>query len=171
MRERQRITKVRFVLFSLLLLLSACSAGKPKSDESEGISMPDNPQRLTDEGKFIHDDSFRSGILRSCHSTQTFERRTSYGSWHKLEGCNFEFHGIKTQNKEFSIHKDPNGIIDGLRFMIHPDTEYGQHLLSRYSQYSVQHEPGICIQYYQHSFPILTIADESHCDAIKYRQI
>lgn len=162
---------MRFTLFALLLLLAACSAGNPKSGKKESISIPDNPPRLTDEGKFIHDDSFQSGILQSCDTTQTFERKTSYGSWHTLKNCKLKFHGISIKEKVISIHKKANGIIDGLRFMVYPDTKYGQHLLTKYQRYSVENEPGICIQYYQSLFPILTIADQSLCDAIRYKQI
>jgi hypothetical protein len=55
--------------------------------------------------------------------------------------------------------------------MIPPDTKYGQYLQAKYQQYSVETETGICIQYYQSAFPIVTIADESLCDAIRYKQI
>ena len=159
---------MRYILFASILLLSACSG---INSRNERISVTDNPQRLTDEGKFIHDDSFRIGVLQSCDSTQTFERKTSYGSWHKLKDCDFILHGISINKSEISIHKDPNKTINGLRFMVHPDTEYGQYLLERYQPYSVDNEPGICIQYYQSSYPILTITDDSICEAVRYKQI
>ena len=158
---------MRYTL-ALILLLSACSGINSKN---ERISVTDNPPRFTDEGKFIHDDSFRIGILRSCFSTQTFERRTSYGSWHKLKDCDFRFHGISINKTEISIHKDSNGTINGLSFMVFPGTEYGQHLLNRYKPHSVEYEPGICIQYYQSTLPTLMIADESLCEAVQYKQI
>lgn len=157
--------------FASLLLLSACSAINTQSDNRKEISIPDNPATLTDEGKFIHDESFRIGILQSCDSTQTFESKTTYGSWHKLKDCDFKFHGFSIEKTEVSVHKNVNGLINGLRFMIYPDTEYGEYLSSRYQPYSVDTEPGICIQYYQSTFPILTIADESLCDAIRYKHI
>ena len=162
---------MRYILLASILLLSACSGINSKNDKNERISATDNPPRLTDEGKFIHDDSFRIGILQSCDSTQTFVRKTSYGSWHKLKDCNFRLHGISINKSEISIHKDQNGTINGLRFMVYPDTKYGQHLLGRYKPHSIDNEPGICIQYYQSTFPILTIADESLCDALRYKHI
>ena len=159
---------MRYILFALILLLSACSGINSKNKR---FSATDNPPRLTDEGKFIHDDSFRIGILQSCNSTQTFGRKTSYGSWYKLKDCDFRLHGIGINESEISIHKDSNGTINGLRFMVHPDTEYGQHLLKKHTPHIVDTEPGICIQYYQFTFPVLTIADESLCDALQYKDI
>ena len=162
---------MRYILLALILLLSACSAINFKNDKKERISATDNPPRFTDEGKFIHDDSFRIGILQSCDSTQTFVRKTFHGSWHKLKDCNFRLHGISINKSEISIHKDSNGTINGLRFMVHPDTEYGQHLLKKHTPHIVDTEPGICIQYFQSTFPVLTIVDESLCDAVQYKNI
>ena len=171
MREDQRSSKMRLILLVLFLVLSACSGINYKSDKNERSSTTNNPPRLTDNGKFIHDDSFRIGILQSCDSTQTFERKTSYGSWHKLKDCDFKLHGISIKEKDVSVHKNLNGLISGIRFMVYPDTEYGQHLLKRYQPHIVDTEPGICIQYYLSTLPILTIADKSLCEAVNYRQI
>ena len=161
---------MRLILLVLFLALSACSGINYKSDKNERSSTTNNPPRLTDNGKFIHDE-FGIGILQSCDSTQTFERKTSYGSWHKLKDCDFKLHGISIKVRDVSVHKDLNGLVSGIRFLVYPDTEYGQYLLKRYQPYSVNNEPGICIQYYQSTFPILTIADESLCEAISYKQI
>ena len=159
---------MRYILLALIFLISACSGINSKN---ERISATDNSPRFTDEGKFIHDDSFRIGSLQSCDSTQTFVRKTFHGSWYKLKDCTFRLHGMSINKSEISIHKDQNGTTNGLKFLVYPDTEYGQHLLARYQPYLIYNEPGICIQYYQSTFPILTIADESLCDALRYKNI
>ena len=164
-------SKLWIILIVLFFPLSSCSGTDSNSGKKGNISTPDNPLRLTDEGKFIHDESFRTRIFQSCDSTQTFEYKTSYGSWHKLKDCDFKLHGISIKEKYVSVHKNLNGLISGIRFMVYPDTEYGQHLLKRYQPHIVDTEPGICIQYYLSTLPILTIADKSLCEAVNYRQI
>jgi len=162
---------MRLILFLLIGILTSCSRDNIKSDsEKEGFAAQ-NTQNLIDESKFIHDNFFRNAMLQPCLSQQTFLTKTVHGSWHRLENCNLILNGIDINEKDISIHKDKNGKVNGLRFFIYPETKYGKYLRENYSINTVSNESKICIQYYNNTLPIVTITDESLCDAIHYESI
>ena len=155
----------------MLGILTSCSGDNSKKDADEKILTAQNPQKITDEGKFIHDKFFRNAMLQPCLSQQTFESKTTYGDWYKLKNCTLNFNGIDLDNKDISIHKDRAGNINGLRFPVYPETEYGRRLRQKATETVVINESKICIQYYKNTFPVVTIVDELLCEAIHYGHI
>ena len=161
---------MKLILFIIIGILASCSAENTRLNVEEKVLATKNPQKMTDESKFIHDKFFRNAMLQPCLSQQIFERKTNYGAWHKLTSCNLSFNGIDLNSKEIGIHKDREGNINGLRFFVYPETTYGNYLRQKAAE-TVVNESKTCIQYYQNTFPIVTIVDESLCDAIQYEQI
>jgi len=155
----------------MLGLVTSCSGDYSKKDADEKVVTAQNPQKMTDESKLIHDKLFRNAMLQPCLSQQTFERQTSHGGWYKLKNCNLNLNGIELKNKEISIHKGRKGKIDGIEFLIYPDTEYGSYLRQKAPENVVVNESKTCVRYYRDTFPVVTIVDELLCDAIYYGQI
>lgn len=126
---------------------------------------------MNDGDKFIKDEDFRNAILKKCASIQTFEFKTPYGDWYKLENCTFRLDGINISNTDVSILLDVNKLVNGLRFMIFPDTKYGIYLQERQGNHVINKSSTSCSRYYWRVLPVYTHVDKSLCDALIYNNL
>jgi len=159
---------MQFILSILLVMLTACSGGNSKNVVEDKVPAANNLREMTDEDKFIYDEPFRSAMLKSCLSTQTFKRRTMLGKWYTLKNCNIRFNDINIQNLDIAIHKDDEGRVNGLEFMIYPSTDYGLFLQERQLEHAVSKISNTCSRYYWNTLPIFTLVEESLCDYLRY---
>ena len=158
-------------LYTLIIILYGCSSGQPRNDTQKGVADLKSPQEMNDGDKFIKDEDFRNAILKKCASIQTFEYRTPYGNWYKLKNCTFRLDGIDISNTDISIHLEENKLVNGLQFMIFPDTKYGSYLQERQSTHSVNESSTSCSRYYWKTLPLYTHVDKSLCDALIYYRL
>ena len=159
-------------LCSLALSFLGCSIEKSNNNLDKEIDSLSSLQHVNDEDKFIQDKHYRDNLLAKCSSGPTFQNRSVYGRWHELTNCNFGLNGISISNTDIMIHLDDNNRVNGFRFMIFPETEYGKYLSERQSAHIVfRSSSGACSTYYWRSLPIYTYVDKSLCDVLVYGKI
>lgn len=159
-------------LCSLALSFLGCSIEKPSNNLDKEIDPISSLQYINDEDKFIQDKDYRDNLLAKCSSGPTFLNRSVYGRWYELTNCNFGLNGISISNTDIMIHLDNNNRVNGFRFMIFPETEYGKYLSERQPAYAVfRSSTGACSTYYLRTLPIYTNVDESLCDVLAYGKI